>query len=80
MLETLELNFLNKFNNTFFFYKRYGDDYLLIVNQDKIKTILTVFNSYNNELQIKVKQENNNIINYLDIKFIRFQDNKLETN
>ena len=50
---------------------RYVDDSLMIVDKDKIDIVLEIFNSYHDILNFTHELQNNNFMNFLDIKIIR---------
>ena len=93
-LEKLKSNIvLNNFSNYFsnppkdckspiILYKRYVDDIFLICNKNYIKKLTSVFNSYNENIQFTIENENkdNNSINFLDIKIFRNNNSFAETN
>ena len=78
-LELLETSCLKNYSKDVLLFKRYVDDYLLIVKKDKIEEILSSFNNYNNNLQFTIERETNNSINFLDMQLIR-TNNKIITN
>ena len=78
-LEILETNCLKNHSKDILLYKRYVDDCLLIVKNEKIEEILSSFNNYNNNLQFTIERESNNSINFLDMTLIR-NNNKIITN
>lgn len=56
-----------QFNCSPLIYHRNVDDTILIVHKEHIDLIISVFNSYHNELQFTHEIQNNNQINFLDV-------------
>ena len=61
------------------FYKRYVDDILIAIPNDKLDLTLNIFNSYHPDLQFTLETEHNNYISFLDIKVIHMPDNSILT-
>lgn len=59
------------------FLKRYVDDIILELPEDKIDTMLEHFNSYNTRLKFTHELENNNTISFLDILLINNNNGKI---
>lgn len=80
VMEYLEENVLQKLNYNIVFFKRYVDDCLLAIPEDKITQILNDFNNFHPKLQFTSEVEKNNQINFLDLTIIRSKnDNTLKT-
>ncbi|KYQ57410.1 Phosrestin-2 [Trachymyrmex zeteki] len=65
-----KLNVTDKININISIYYRYMDDILLVAPDNQIDTILDKFNSYHDRLKFTVEHEENNSINFLDVKVI----------
>ena len=77
-------NFLSKgfsnSNDKVILFKRYVDDWLLIVHKDHINNILETFNNYNKYIQFTLEDEIENLIIFLDIRIQRNNDNSVSLN
>nr|CAI5830742.1 unnamed protein product [Callosobruchus analis] len=60
------------------FFKRYVDDIVTAIPNDKVDDILNIFNSFHSKLQFTIEVEQNNAISFLDTKIIRSRDNRLK--
>jgi len=78
VMDDLETSCLNKLSFTPLFFYRYVDDIMTCIPTIKINEIISVFNSYNERLQFTYELENNNSINFLDLKFIKQTDGNLK--
>ena len=58
-------------NYDFLFWYHYVDDILTCIPKNEIKQILLFINSINRNIQFTLEQEENNIINFLDLKIIK---------
>nr|CAI5853244.1 unnamed protein product [Callosobruchus analis] len=67
VLDDLVRSVLLDLNFSVPFVKRYEDNLLLAIPIDKIDHVLTVFNSYNTNIQFTVEKENNFSIPFLDV-------------
>jgi len=70
VMQDLEEKAMNILSIDFPFYYRYVDDILLLTPDDKVDTILDIFNSIHNRLQFTVELEKNRSINFLDLSLI----------
>ena len=61
------------------FYYRYVDDIITAVPSNEIKTIQSIFNSYNHKIQFTIEEESGGKICFLDIMIIR-DKNSIKTN
>ena len=80
VMEDLEIECINKLDYAPLFYYRYVDDVILAIPQNKIDYTLNIFNSYHKKLQFTIELEEDDQINFLDIKIIKDQDNNIITN
>ena len=75
VMNELEIECLNKLkvqhNVIPLLYARYVDDSLMIVDKNKIDTVLEIFNSYHKSLNFTHELQNHNSINFLDITILR---------
>lgn len=58
---------------------KYVDDILIIAPKDEIENTLTVFNNINESIKFTIEYEDENSINYLDMKIIRSNNHKIKT-
>lgn len=75
VMEDLEDNVIQKLQFQVPFYKRYIDDIIMAIPNNKINETLNLFNSYNPNLQFTVEIEINNTISFLDILLKRDSNN-----
>ncbi|XP_050497674.1 uncharacterized protein LOC126878811 [Diabrotica virgifera virgifera] len=61
------------------FVKRFVDDLILAVPNDKINEVLNIFNNQCSQLQFTAEREQNNSLPFLDMLVHRTQDNSLKT-
>ncbi|XP_062557507.1 uncharacterized protein LOC134222365 [Armigeres subalbatus] len=59
--------------------KKYVDDLILALPEDKIHEVLDIFNGYNPHLQFTVEKESNNKLPFLDTLITRHEDQTLST-
>nr|CAI5855617.1 unnamed protein product [Callosobruchus analis] len=71
VLDDLVNNVRVKINFNIPFIKRYVDDLLLALPEDKIDHVLAIFNSFNPNIQFTAERENNHSIPFLDMLVIR---------
>jgi len=79
VMEYLEESVMEKLNFNILFFKRYVDDCLAAVPEDKINLLLQAFNNFHVKLQFTTEIENNNNINFLDLTIYREKNNNLKT-
>lgn len=60
------------------FLKKYVDDIITAVPNNKVDEILTVFNSYNPNIQFTIETETDNSVPFLDTKLIRTESNLIK--
>lgn len=77
VLEDLEQMKLNECQFTIPMYKRYVDDIIAVIPENKENTLLTIFNTYHQRLQFTIEKEENKEICFLDFRLIR-KDNHLQ--
>ena len=77
VMEYLEESVLQKLNYNVIFFKRYIDDCLLAIPEDKLTQILTDFNNFHPKLQFTAEAKKNNKINFLDLTIIRNENNNV---
>lgn len=77
VLEDLENIKLGECDFNIPLYKRYVDDVITIVPSNKCENILNIFNSYHERIQFTIEKEENNQIEFLDIKLIH-NNNELD--
>ena len=80
VLQDLEENCLCNFDFTIPLYFRYVDGTLILILNNKIEIVTSVFNSYHDRLKFIYEVEKNNSLNFLNISLIRNQDNSIITN
>ena len=61
-------------------YKPYVDDILTIVPTDKIAEFLDVFKSIEQSIKFTFEKEENNTLNFLELKIIKYRNGSLITN
>lgn len=71
VMEDLEVYILNKLPFIVPFYRRFVDDILAFVPEDKIDDMLSEFNKYHPKLKFTIEQERDNSINFLDMTLTR---------
>lgn len=80
VMEHLEETTINNLDFDITFFKRYVDDCLTSVPENKINEILTAFNDFHPSLQFTIETEKNNEINFLDLTLIRnVNENNIKT-
>ena len=79
-MEDVEKRALLKLSFKPILYKRYVDDILTIVPKDKIAEFLDVFNSIEQSIKFKFEKEENNTLNFLELKIIKNSNGSLITN
>ena len=80
VMQDLETDIFKRIEFDISFYFRYVDDTFLLIPEDKIHYILTMFNSYHKRLQFTYELENNNFFNFLNISVIKNSDDSISTN
>lgn len=76
VLEYLEEKVLNDIKTPVIFFKRYVDDCLIAIPEDKIDEVLDAFNKFHPKIQFTSEIETNNKINFLDMTLIRQKNNE----
>lgn len=61
------------------FVKKYVDDLIAIVPEDKIEAILDQFNKYNESIQFTIEVESNNILPFLDLRLHHHPNGTIST-
>ena len=79
-IDLLRTVFKNRIDFDIPIYFRYVDDTLLLIPQDKVHDILTIFNSYHKILQFTYEIENNDCLNLKNILVIKNSDDSISTN
>lgn len=67
VMEYLEENTISQLNYQPFFFKRYVDDCILCIPENKIQYTLNKFNNFHEKIQFTMEKENNKTINFLDL-------------
>lgn len=78
VMEHIQENALKNLDYKPTFYKRYVDDCLLLIPENKINYTLNIFNNLHHRIQFTKESEYNNTINFLDFTLINDQ-NKIIT-
>lgn len=58
--------------------KKYVDDFFIIAHKDIVNKMLEIFNAYHPRIKFTVETEKDSTLNFLDMKIIRKDDNKLK--
>lgn len=80
VMENLETNCISKLSFSLPFYKRYVDDIITAIKIGDSNELLNCFNNYHNKLKFTIEFENNNELNFLDIKIIKSNNGDLICN
>ena len=80
VMQDFEKNCLSIFDFTIPLYFRYADDTLILIPNNKIEFLTSVFNSYHGRLKFTYEVEKNNYLNFLNISLIRKHNNSIITN
>ena len=67
VMHYLKTDIFKKIDFNVSIYFRYVDDTFLLIPEDKVHDILTIFNSYHERLQFTYEMENNNCLNFLNV-------------
>ena len=79
VMDDLESQCLKKLDFKPVIYLRFVDDILTIIPENKVLTMLNIFNSHNEKIQFTCEIEENNYINFLDLTLYK-ENNKIITN
>ena len=73
VMHDLEEEFLKRYKSILF-YKRYFDDYFIIISRKTLQLLLKCINSYYPRLNFTHEMENNSCINFSDVLVIKNED------
>lgn len=79
-MEELETETINNLDYMPHFYKRYVDDCILCIPEDKLEYTHSAFNSYHARLQFTIEKQKQNSLSFLDILLKISNNGKIETN
>lgn len=80
VMEYLEETVINNLDINITFFKRYVDDCLTAVPENKITDLINAFNNFHTKLQFTSEIEQNNQINFLDLTLVRkIENEKIKT-
>ena len=80
VMQDLKTDIFKKINFNIPIYFRYVDDTFLLISEDKVHNILTIFNSYHKRLQFTYEIKINNCLNFLNVLVIKNNDGSILTN
>ncbi len=79
VMEDLEVYILNKIPFIITFYRRFVDDILAFVPENKIDELLTAFNKYHPKLKFTIEEEKDRSIKFLDMTLTRDEFGNITT-
>lgn len=79
VMEDLEVYILRNLPFIVPFYRRFVDDILTFVPEDKFNQILTAFNNYHPKLKFTIEEEKDKSINFLDMTLTRDDNGNITT-